>query len=677
MADNPAAGGGGASSQESTVPESSQESTVPESSQESEPKDEVLTFKGLLGRELKMTVQQWQDTPHYMGAYGFKMTAIGSKGSQFTHFVPASALADVPVPISYLDTKAASPDAWVTMDCAAQNNDVAGVTAMLGHEGFMEGVKTMGINQALISAAQEGHVDIVRLLLPRADNSAVRLGSSNHPFGGINSALVHASSANSAAIVELLLPVADQRGANLALMFAINEHVHQDIVRILLPRADLRGINEALRQAVGNGHLPIVEMLVAHGAEVTMNGNEMVFLAYGSNPPATYEPILNFLVAHGADLEDGIMTWRPNSDEEEEEEEEEEEDGGLSAALAASMGQLGGHAAPPCGVPECAERAVDKVEEMWFCADHLPHAIMPERILEAPASVAKDALFFKAMGLPLMTFSRNSPSKKKQMAKIAAIAVCILCGDGPVDVAEIATRSMAQIIKANNFFLTTCSHIYHRKCLLGWVKMNNKDTCPDCRHDLTVPYSAAASSAAVGGGGAAAAAAAAAAGTCCSGGDVRAMCFTHRPHQPSPADISRILACPHTPWAAAWWLENDDADICDRALRGDFTCLDTVLGGHLTPALKEAIKCTFSEENFGTMVHHCHTCGAEGCEENGWRQAEHGEVVNMWFCESCFPKCFTCQSEEVVEHPEADKWYCEAHKTREDPPGSGCFHAGH
>lgn len=281
---------------------SSQESTVPESSQESEPKDEVLTFKGLLGRELKMTVQQWLDTPHYMGAYGFKMTAIGSKGSQFTHFVPASALADVPVPISYLDTKAASSDAWVTMDCAAQNNDVAGVTAMLGHEGFMEGVKTMGINKALISAAEEGHVDIVRLLLPRADNSDVRLGSSNHPFGGINSALVHASSANSAAIVELLLPGADQRGANLALMFAINEHVHQDIVRILLPRADLRGINEALRQAVGNGHLPIVEMLVAHGAEVTMNGNEMVFLAYSSNPPATYEPILNFLVAHGAEM---------------------------------------------------------------------------------------------------------------------------------------------------------------------------------------------------------------------------------------------------------------------------------------------------------------------------------------------------------------------------------------
>ena len=604
--------------------ETSQESTVPESSQESEPEDEVLTFKDLLKRELKMTKQEWQDSARFTsadefkratGAYGLEMTAFGSKRSRFRHYVPASALTDVPVPIFYLDRAQ-------LLQISAVANDVAGVTAMLGHEGFMEALGTMGINQALISAAQEGHVDIVRLLLPRADDHFRHERASFRGYIGL--ALTSLPNPRNPVMVELLFSRADQRRLNDELINAVRDE-DGAMIDFLLPRADQEGLNRAFFTATTMRNLSMMEMLVARGADVTVRNNRLVYL-FSDREREEYEPIFNFLVAHGANLEDGIAHHAVQ--------EEDEDDGGLSSALQASLTMEA--PAPPR---------------------------VPRNIL---VRTGDGDNILKGKVLLLGMSKDNTTDVEREDADDQACTLCTMTKS------EVPLSPFSKVRKA--FVVTKCGHVFCRPCIVKWVEggEGSSHLCPNCRSVIAEDMPAAAPSAAVGGGGGGAAAAA----TCCSGGDVRAMCFTHRPHQPSPADISRILACPHTPWAAAWWLENDDADICDRALRGDFTSLDTVLGGHLTPALKEAIKGEFCVENFGTMVHPCHTCGEEGCNDNGWRLAEHGDVVNEWFCESCFPKCITCQSEEVVEHPEADKWYCEAHKMREDPPGSGCFRVG-
>ena len=74
------------------------------------------------------------------------------------------------------------------------------------------------------------------------------------------------------------------------------------------------------------------------------------------------------------------------------------------------------------------------------------------------------------------------------------------------------------------------------------------------------------------------------------------------------------------------------------------------------------------------LLNECEGCGERGRADDGFK---HDPTLFGWWCPEHLPKCFTCQSEEVVEHPEADKWYCEAHKMREEPPGSGHFHSGH
>ena len=85
--------------------------------------------------------------------------------------------------------------------------------------------------------------------------------------------------------------------------------------------------------------------------------------------------------------------------------------------------------------------------------------------------------------------------------------------------------------------------------------------------------------------------------TCCSGGDVRGMCFftVDRDHL-TEADLAKVLTCPRTPDAVSWWLDNEDYDIHMRAMAGNFSDLDTLLGGRLPSELKEAIKRTYVED---------------------------------------------------------------------------------
>ena len=139
----------------------------------------------------------------------------------------------------------------------------------------------------------------------------------------------------------------------------------------------------------------------------------------------------------------------------------------------------------------------------------------------------------------------------------------------------------------------------------GWAPLRHRahtlSPCPPFtpRDAQTMADSAPNAGGAAGGAAPPAPAGAAGAWQCCQKGLVRRvqlMCFTRRPAQPSPADITRILSCPHTPYAVARWLEYGSAVIYQQALRQDFSALDSVLDGCLTDELKEAIKREFINE---------------------------------------------------------------------------------
>ena len=108
------------------------------------------------------------------------------------------------------------------------------------------------------------------------------------------------------AIVELLLAHgADVHAKNqedeTALEFA-SENGHAAVVEVLLAHgADVHANNWALRVASGNGHVAVVEILLAHGADVHANNDEALRSASENGHPAVVEVLL----AHGADVHAG------------------------------------------------------------------------------------------------------------------------------------------------------------------------------------------------------------------------------------------------------------------------------------------------------------------------------------------------------------------------------------
>ncbi len=91
-------------------------------------------------------------------------------------------------------------------------------------------------------------------------------------------------------------------------------------------------------------------------------------------------------------------------------------------------------------------------------------------------------------------------------------------------------------------------------------------------------------------------------GRCCLGGDMRFLgrvCFFNvdRDHV-TEAELARVINCPETPWAVSLWLDSG-AEFRQRAMAGDFSDLDTLLGGRLPAELKEVIKRTFREKYVG------------------------------------------------------------------------------
>ena len=114
-------------------------------------------------------------------------------------------------------------------------------------------VKTMeDKNKALCWAAENGHKEMVELLLPLSD-----------PKASDSETLRHAVYNGYKEIVELLLPLSDSKAEkSRALRWAALKG-HKEIVELLIPASDPKARDsEALRWAARNGHKEIVELLI-------------------------------------------------------------------------------------------------------------------------------------------------------------------------------------------------------------------------------------------------------------------------------------------------------------------------------------------------------------------------------------------------------------------------------
>ena len=100
-------------------------------------------------------------------------------------------------------------------------------------------------------AAENGHAEIVKMLLPHSDPKACD-----------SAALRWAAENGNAEIVKMLLPVSDPKACGSVSLIWAAESGHAEIVKMLLPVSDLKDCEiEALRRSAINGHTEIVEMI--------------------------------------------------------------------------------------------------------------------------------------------------------------------------------------------------------------------------------------------------------------------------------------------------------------------------------------------------------------------------------------------------------------------------------
>lgn len=105
---------------------------------------------------------------------------------------------------------------------------------------------------ALRWAANNGHLEITKLLLPMSD-----------PKDHVSEALRYAAMDGHLEIVKLLLPVSDPKAFNSFALRWAAMNGHLEIVKLLIPVSDPkdRG-SSALKWAAENGHLEIVKLLI-------------------------------------------------------------------------------------------------------------------------------------------------------------------------------------------------------------------------------------------------------------------------------------------------------------------------------------------------------------------------------------------------------------------------------
>ncbi len=107
-------------------------------------------------------------------------------------------------------------------------------------------------SQALLAAVRNGHLEVVKLLLPVSD-----------PKVNDSIALRAAVSYGNPVIVALLLPASDPKAVNSESIRRAAAHGRVDIVKLLLPLCDPGAVNsKALRWAAAGGHADVVRVLL-------------------------------------------------------------------------------------------------------------------------------------------------------------------------------------------------------------------------------------------------------------------------------------------------------------------------------------------------------------------------------------------------------------------------------
>ena len=148
----------------------------------------------------------------------------------------------------------------------------------------------------LPTAAKAGDLARVEQLLPSAT-----------PLE-LHNSLVFSSRAGHVPVVETLMRHAAPVTIHEALLAATAGPGQQPVVELLLTRATHADATAALLGAARGGHLGIVQLLVAAGADVTAESNTAVVLAETMH----HEGVVQYLVERGADLTIGRASHSPS-----------------------------------------------------------------------------------------------------------------------------------------------------------------------------------------------------------------------------------------------------------------------------------------------------------------------------------------------------------------------------
>ncbi|AGH97872.1 ankyrin repeat domain-containing protein [Micavibrio aeruginosavorus] len=180
---------------------------------------------------------------------------------------------------------------------AAQNGDMDRVQSII-QKGSIDFTADDRVcyGTALIHAASNGHIDIVRLLI--AHDAAI---------DSINESALRCAAAKSRIdIVRLLI----ERGVNIhanngAALRHAAENGQIDILRLLIKHgADITANDSwALREAAANGHIKIARLLVKRGADINTKDSWALRLAIKNGHIA----IVKLLIKHNANISDEVL----------------------------------------------------------------------------------------------------------------------------------------------------------------------------------------------------------------------------------------------------------------------------------------------------------------------------------------------------------------------------------
>ncbi len=116
---------------------------------------------------------------------------------------------------------------------------------------------------ALARAAENGHLEVVKLLLPLSD-----------PTAGCSRAISRAAENGRLEVVRLLLPLYDQKTDYSATLRMAAAHGHLEVVKLLLPVSDATASDFwAIRMAATRGCLEIVMLLLPQTNVAAVLGN--------------------------------------------------------------------------------------------------------------------------------------------------------------------------------------------------------------------------------------------------------------------------------------------------------------------------------------------------------------------------------------------------------------------